>query len=1189
MPTLQKVQIFPAIGIARIGNSPEWYLGPELPFPAPPPAPPGDTYKDEWCRIKRQAQRFRLWGYFSDNTDRELTTADGDITWTVHLANSKPSLNSEGTIDGGLQSLHGPAATASFAGTFGGVTVPLGDAETDGDGRLIVRGGFGKSENPTDPSSLPQFPTTPGWYDDVSDGPVTAQIKVGSTVFTAQNGAWVICPPPRFAPTTYSITTLYDTLRQLALTNGQLPPLGPQSFARDVYPILKRALDMRYVTAFAFGSGDHDTLTLFAPPGGSGDTLVNRQAAYAKLKPGGDMPLLPDQGTSSQLVAFQHAFVEQWSQGLGTSDWPPAVPPVITPDGLTTAALEACVGAPFYPGIEAGGIPVQLTTLKFAEAFRLDPTVVQPGDVTKAMARPWQCDFLYCGGPESDAQNDQQSWWPAARPIGIYPVDDAANKRVWTLGVASSPTDMVNNWHELGFIVDKGLGKNVETEKTNVCKSCFFVTNRSEISKDEALALIASGQHIKDAFYVIVQGLAPSALGIITAHPSGAQLNAWAPKITPSPVPAGLTISVSDMALEDGNLGNVQRITFGYTIAFSSAAAFTAEDVFIALGASIAGLSATSSLDLTTRQHPYMVAGATSWLSADTRVFKLQPNGKFAGQTLHTDPNAFIKHVIDSLRTSSQANTWFDALPTDETGSELEWSQDLGGHPVFNFAICRVRYRSKLSDAPNVRVFFRLFPAMTTSTDFQPLTTYYSGGQPGTKIPLLGLVGGEVVTIPFFAEARGAAGASLNLQKDSKNVATLKHNAAGHETYSYFGCWLDINQPGDKRFPLQTSSPAGPFSGPELRSIADLIRGTHQCLVAEINFDLDPIAPGASTASSDKLAQRNLAIDHSDNPGAAETHRVQHTFSIRPTTSTPQQGQGPDELMIDWGTTPAGTLGTLYLPGVNASEILRLSDRLYTRNRLKAVDAYSVQVEVSGGVSYVPIPAGGATDLAGLLTLDLPQGVRAGQTFRVVMHQIVATRAPRPQAGGGGTIVPRAAFVQRGEAATTDVRNTSRHIVGAFQFSVLVQTRKQILPIVERTLVNLRRVIGTIPHENRWYPVMQRYLSQVSRRVTALGGPAGHGDDHDHDHDHHHQHHECDERRLSFEGKIAGILFDGFGDFEGFRLETEDGFREFHSREHAVEAIVTRAWRERIAVLITVEADESHLPVSIVFLRPSRE
>ena len=254
------------------------------------------------------------------------------------------------------------------------------------------------------------------------------------------------------------------------------------------------------------------------------------------------------------------------------------------------------------------------------------------------------------------------------------------HKRVWTLGVATSMSEMVANWHELGFIVDKGLGKPVETEKTNVCKSCFFINIRPEISKDEAQALIDSAQHIEDAFYVVVQGLA--------------------------------------------------------------------------------------------------------WLSADTRVFKLQPGGKFAHQTMQNDANAFIKAVIDSLRGSQQAGSWFDNLPSDETGAELEWSQNINGQPVYNFAVCRVRYRAELNAALDVRVFFRLFPAMTTSTDFQPATTYRTGGQPGTKIPLLGIVGGEVATIPFFAEARRAAGDNLNLQQDPHNIDTLQINAGGGETYS---------------------------------------------------------------------------------------------------------------------------------------------------------------------------------------------------------------------------------------------------------------------------------------------------------------------------------------------------------------------------------------------------------------------
>lgn len=113
---------------------------------------------------------------------------------------------------------------------------------------------------------------------------------------------------------------------------------------------------------------------------------------------------------------------------------------------------------------------------------------------------------------------------------------------------------------------------------------------------------------------------------------------------------------------------------------------------------------------------------------------------------------------------------------------------------------------------------------------------------------------------------------------------------------------------------------------------------------------------------------------------------------------TPAPKQGPDELMIHWGTAPLGTAATLYLPGVSAAEIMRLADRLYTRNRLKAVGENSIQLDVTGGVSYIPVPTGGA-DLAGLLTLDLPETVRKGQVFRVIVDQVIDSPPARPRRG----------------------------------------------------------------------------------------------------------------------------------------------------------------------------------------------
>ena len=57
---------------------------------------------------------------------------------------------------------------------------------------------------------------------------------------------------------------------------------------------------------------------------------------------------------------------------------------------------------------------------------------------------------------------------------------------------------------------------------------------------------------------------------------------------------------------------------------------------------------------------------------------------------------------------------------------------------------------------------------------------------------------------------------------------------------------------------LDPSGRDGPYAGGR-QTIQTLIRGTHQCLVAEVFFQpagTDPIPAGATPASSDRLAQR---------------------------------------------------------------------------------------------------------------------------------------------------------------------------------------------------------------------------------------------------------------------------------------------------------------------------------------------
>jgi hypothetical protein len=382
-----------------------------------------------------------------------------------------------------------------------------------------------------------------------------------------------------------------------------------------------------------------------------------------------------------------------------------------------------------------------------------------------------------------------------------------------------------------------------------------------------------------------------------------------------------------------------------------------------------------------------------------------------------------------------------------------------------------------------------MFQTAATGTDYNSQTTYLSGGQQGTKIPLLGVQGGELVTIPFFAQARqvGATG-NLNLQQDTLNVVpTINPGTGGAEAYAYYGVWLDMNQdgPSDKLYPIQPASAAGPFpefAGQTLLSIADLIRGTHQCMVTEISCDGFTIPDGVSTASSAMLSQRNLAIDDSENPGATASRRAQHTFTIRPTTGNPAPKQGPDEMMIVWGNTPVGTEATIYLPGVRATEVLALARKNFNLQTLEKVDDHTLRCRTAG-VTYVPIPPGGTIDLAGLITLDLPTGIREGQTFRIVVRQVVDRAKPPPP--------PRATrqFIAAANAAAATSK--ARYIIGAFQFSVEVKKAGDILVADRRRLTMLNRVIATVPIENRWYPVLKRNLDQITQRATALGGQPG--------------------------------------------------------------------------------------------------
>jgi hypothetical protein len=529
-------------------------------------------------------------------------------------------------------------------------------------------------------------------------------------------------------------------------------------------------------------------------------------------------------------------------------------------------------------------------------------------------------------------------------------------------------------------------------------------------------------------------------------------------------------------------------------------------------GGAVVGLTeeAATGLALVNQPDPYMLdvdpaSHNPSWLSTDTRVFQVKgPGAGNPGEIklgvtqgdAGTDANApftFLGGVLSSLRANpSQFVTQFSE---DENASVLELSRSVGGQRVYNYAIARVRYRAPVTvNASNVQVFFRAFSTMVSALDYDSTSgstgNYRRTGNGSGSMPLLGIEtnqsgSSEIACIPFFAEARHAG---MTAQTDAANIQPI--NGTGNEQVAFFGCWLDLNQT-DARFPsnplTDPGGPNGPFTGTApgnpLQSIQQLMRGYHECLVAEIFFwpsgtTSDPIARRATPASSDRLAQRNLSIVDSSNPGWPDAHTVQHTFLVKPSVTSLDQivipgpaarGNGgkvlaaaaevirraaPDELMVRWNNVPRDSTATFYFPEVEVDEILALSRRRQHPSVLSKVDAHTLACRPAD-VTFSPLPGRRTGNLAGLISVTLPPGVRTGQVYRLSMEQY----------SGAG-----------------------RKTLGAFQMTIPVKTDPEILPKEIRKLSVLRYIQRTLPTSSRWYSIFSRYLDQIAARVSALGG-----------------------------------------------------------------------------------------------------
>jgi len=301
------------------------------------------------------------------------------------------------------------------------------------------------------------------------------------------------------------------------------------------------------------------------------------------------------------------------------------------------------------------------------------------------------------------------------------------------------------------------------------------------------------------------------------------------------------------------------------------------------------------------------------------------------------------------------------------------------------------------------------------------------------------------------------------------------------------------------------------------------------------------------------------------------------TFQIRPTPSALPAGETVDELMIDWSGLPAGSSASIYLPAVSADDVLALASGMYVTHRFSRVDAHTLAC-AAGGISYLPVPKGFGQDYAGLLAVSLPAAAApAGDvpTYNVVVRQVTTSYQTTRGANANAASRPKG--------------TRWRQVLGTFQVSLSTKPPEEALLATERLYGVFQWISEAIAPTDRWYPVFVRYLGQLAGVITGLGGNPG-------------QIPPSPTGEVpgfpapkprpvpcadagEVVGKIRGVTYDHFGDFDGFVLETETGEqRRFCSREAPMLVLIHQAWTERTLVAVRPESRRRDVPRSVVML-----
>jgi hypothetical protein len=358
----------------------------------------------------------------------------------------------------------------------------LGELRTDSTGRLLVLGGYGRAATwlvDGKPGSVDTDVNNDQWFDDCSDGPVSAVIAFDDGSLASAADAWVTATDPSFAPQIRNIVTLWEDIYDSWVRTPEL------NIAPQIYDVAARAFQSSYKPSFEdqvapiFQSTALQEWTINLNPYGMkkhtevGQVTAEDPSAATKIFQVLRNPDDPSQQTSRfmplhlgdanhsflSLRDTQYFFLSQWNAGQYVAA---AANPLGGGEYLDMAVLANCLGGRFSPGIDltfvmreasvyvpswrssgTGPFRINAKKLAYAQVMPHMPLLtvgyvprqnavdlLEPGDLSKFMAIPWHTDYNSCAThlpSPNPTGNKTLFWsWPAQRPVAVYVAADVA-------------------------------------------------------------------------------------------------------------------------------------------------------------------------------------------------------------------------------------------------------------------------------------------------------------------------------------------------------------------------------------------------------------------------------------------------------------------------------------------------------------------------------------------------------------------------------------------------------------------------------------------------------------------------------------------------------------------------------------------------------------------------------------------